>query len=125
MNLISCLHFQNKQNHVVVLIFKTTRNLKHTVSPIEQIMKNDAEISEHPVENDVETNVDVNNDSYDVNPGCVCVVVRRTCTVHGVKAKMSKTKRSVWTGLDGSRTITSVSWTCPFKNIPQNSNQLD
>ena len=42
----------------VVLIFKTTRNLEHTVSPVEQIMKNDAEISEHPVENDVETNVD-------------------------------------------------------------------
>ena len=103
-----------------------TLNLEHTVSPDENLtMKNETEIFEHPVENDVETVDDVN--SYDVSPGCVCVIVRRTCTIHGVKAKMIKTKKCVWTkikrtGLYGSRTTTSVSWTCPLQNNLEASN---
>ena len=53
-----------------------------------------------------------------------CDIVRRVCKTHDMEAIMCKRKKRMWTkssrtGLFGWRTTTSVQWTCPKTNCPQ------
>ena len=109
--------------------------MKHPVENVVFVDRNDVS-EQHPVMNvDLKLNpveLKLNNDVRNVNNEEMmnnekCVIVKRTCTTHGVKAKMTKLRKREWkkngkTGLYGYRTTTSVKWKCPSQSILEVAN---